>query len=82
MAKSPEEQGDWAAKSALRILDGTPVSSIAVAENKKGELISKSAAGRETGCDLCAFHVEERRNLSGREVSKGFGGRRSRARVV
>ncbi len=39
LAKSPEEQGEWSAMSALSILDGTPVSSIAVAENKKGKLI-------------------------------------------
>ena len=39
LAKVTEEQGEWAAKAALQILDGTPVSSIAVAENKKGKLI-------------------------------------------
>ena len=39
LAKSPEEQGEWSAQAALRILDGAPVSSIAVAENKKGKLI-------------------------------------------
>jgi len=39
LAKSSKEQGEWAAQSALRIIDGTPVSDIAVAENKKGVLI-------------------------------------------
>jgi hypothetical protein len=39
LAKSSKEQGDWAAQSALSILDGTSVTVIAVAENKKGELI-------------------------------------------
>ena len=39
LAKSAEEQGEWSAQAALRILDGTPVSEVAVAENKKGELI-------------------------------------------
>jgi ABC-type uncharacterized transport system substrate-binding protein len=39
LAKSGVEQGEWSAQTALRILDGTPVSDIAVTENKKGELI-------------------------------------------
>jgi ABC-type uncharacterized transport system substrate-binding protein len=39
LAKSPEEQGEWAAQAALRILDGTPVSKIAVVENKREVLI-------------------------------------------
>jgi ABC-type uncharacterized transport system substrate-binding protein len=39
LAKSGVEQGEWAAQAALRILDGTPVSEIPVAENKEGDLI-------------------------------------------
>jgi ABC-type uncharacterized transport system substrate-binding protein len=39
LAKSGKEQGVWSAQAALQILDGTPVSEIAVAENKKGEMI-------------------------------------------
>ena len=39
LAKSGEEQGEWSAQTALSILDGTPVSDIPVAENKRGELI-------------------------------------------
>jgi ABC-type uncharacterized transport system substrate-binding protein len=39
LAKSPEEQGEWSAAAALRILAGTPVSEIAVVENKKEQLI-------------------------------------------
>jgi hypothetical protein len=39
LAKSANEQGEWAAQTALQILDGTPVSDIGVTENKKGELI-------------------------------------------
>jgi ABC-type uncharacterized transport system substrate-binding protein len=39
LAKSGEEQGEWAANTALSILDGTSVSDIPVAENKKSELI-------------------------------------------
>jgi hypothetical protein len=39
LAKSAEEQGEWAAQAALRILAGTPASEIPLAENKKEELI-------------------------------------------
>ena len=39
VAKLGEEQGEWSAQAALRILDGTPVSDIAVTENKEGRLI-------------------------------------------
>ena len=38
LTKVPEEQGEWSAQTALRIIDGTPVSSIPVVENKKGNL--------------------------------------------
>lgn len=39
VAKVPEEQGEWGAQTALRILDGTPVSDIPTVTNKKGNLI-------------------------------------------
>jgi len=39
LAKSPEEQGEWSAAAALKILEGTPASEIAVVENKKEVLI-------------------------------------------
>ena len=38
LAKSPKEQGVWAAQAVLQILDGTKVSEIAITENKKGEV--------------------------------------------
>ncbi len=37
-AKVPEELGEWSAKTALRILDGTPPSFILLVENKKATL--------------------------------------------
>ncbi len=49
LAKSSEEQGEWAAKAALRILDGTPVSSIPVSENKKGKLILNLTLAEKLG---------------------------------
>jgi ABC-type uncharacterized transport system substrate-binding protein len=39
LAKSPEEQGEWAAQTALNILDGQSPSDIPVTENVRGELI-------------------------------------------
>ncbi|MCP4109784.1 MAG: hypothetical protein GY749_30420 [Desulfobacteraceae bacterium] len=38
-AKIPEEQGEWAAETALKILNGTDISSIPLTENKKGRVI-------------------------------------------
>lgn len=38
LGKVSEEQGEWAAQAALRILDGTPVSDISIAQNKKTRL--------------------------------------------
>lgn len=39
LAKVGEEQGEWAAQAALRILDGTPVSDIEVVKNKQHRMI-------------------------------------------
>jgi ABC-type uncharacterized transport system substrate-binding protein len=49
LAKSAEEQGEWSAKDALQILDGTPVSSIPVTENKKGKLILNLELAQKLG---------------------------------
>ncbi len=38
VGKSPEEQGRWAAKAALKILDGVPPSQIPLAYNREGKL--------------------------------------------
>ena len=38
-AKVAEEQGFWAAKAALKILDGTSPSQIPLEKNKEGKLI-------------------------------------------
>ncbi|MEK7558252.1 MAG: ABC transporter substrate binding protein [Patescibacteria group bacterium] len=39
ITKIPEEQGEWSAEAALKILDGTPPSSIPLVKNKRGKLI-------------------------------------------
>jgi ABC-type uncharacterized transport system substrate-binding protein len=35
----PEEHGEWPARTALRILDGTPPSAIPIVKSKKGDLV-------------------------------------------
>jgi ABC-type uncharacterized transport system substrate-binding protein len=49
LAKSPEEQGEWSAKAALRILDGTRPAEIPVVENKKGKLILNLELAKKLG---------------------------------
>jgi ABC-type uncharacterized transport system substrate-binding protein len=47
--KLPAEQAEWAAESAIKILKGAPVSSIAIASNKKGELVINSRICKKVG---------------------------------
>jgi len=47
--KVPEEQGEWAAESALKILKGTDVASIPITSNKKGDLIINRKIERKLG---------------------------------
>ncbi len=49
LAKFPDEQGEWAAQIALRILSGTPVSSIPLAENKRGRLFINASIADTLG---------------------------------
>ena len=49
IAKSPEEQGRWAAQAALKILAGTPPARIPVTYNREGELIFNARIGRRLG---------------------------------
>ena len=46
VAKSPEEQGRWAAQAAIKILDGTPPERIPVTYNREGELFFNARIGR------------------------------------
>ena len=54
--KLPEEQGEWAAKSALKILGGAAPSAIPIAKNEKGNVVINlkvaSAAGVEIPYDM------------------------------
>lgn len=47
--KIAEEQGEWAAKAALQILDGTPPSDIGVVKNRRGELAINSKLAEKLG---------------------------------
>ncbi|MFZ1986725.1 MAG: ABC transporter substrate binding protein [Desulfatitalea sp.] len=49
LCKLPEEQGEWAAATTLRILDGTPPSAIPIATNHKGRLIINLAIAAKLG---------------------------------
>ncbi len=49
LAKVEEEQGEWAARAALRILDGTPPSEIPLAKNKKGRVILNLTIAEKLG---------------------------------
>ena len=51
-AKLAEEQGDWAATTALRILGGEKVSSIAPVQNKEGALIVNTRIASKLGIEL------------------------------
>jgi ABC-type uncharacterized transport system substrate-binding protein len=39
LAKSPREQGEWSARTALELFEGIPVANIPFGENKQGDLI-------------------------------------------
>ncbi|MEM1315926.1 MAG: ABC transporter substrate-binding protein [Pseudomonadota bacterium] len=49
VGKLPEEQGEWAAEAALKILAGTPPSRIPLAHNTRGELLFNPAVARRLG---------------------------------
>ncbi|HVO44562.1 MAG TPA: hypothetical protein VMT34_18175 [Aggregatilineales bacterium] len=49
VARIPEELGEWSAQTALRIFDGTPVSSIDITENRKFKLGLNLDIGQQLG---------------------------------
>lgn len=52
MAKIAEEQGDWAARAALRILKGARPNSIPIAANQRWNTFVNPALLQETGFTL------------------------------
>ncbi len=57
-AKVAEEQGDWAAAAALKILGGTSPDSIPLAKNEKGKLIINTRIAKNMGVEI-PFEVLE-----------------------
>ncbi|OWU75892.1 ABC transporter substrate-binding protein [Marinibacterium profundimaris] len=51
VGKLPEEQGEWAAQAALRILDGVSPSEIPLAHNTKGQLLFNPRIARRLGIE-------------------------------
>jgi ABC-type uncharacterized transport system substrate-binding protein len=51
-AKQAEEQGEWAAQAALKILDGASPSSIPITQNKKIELFINSKLAKKVGIEF------------------------------
>lgn len=49
--KLPEEQGQWSAQAALKILDGTPPNKIPITHNKQGKLYFNLRLGKIFGID-------------------------------
>lgn len=49
--KMPEEQGQWSAQAALKILDGTPPNKIPITHNKQGKLYFNLRLGKIFGID-------------------------------
>lgn len=47
--KSPQEQGSWAAATALKILDGTPPASIPITANTKARIFLNMRLAKEMG---------------------------------
>jgi hypothetical protein len=45
----PEEQGAWAARAALKILEGVPPSNIPLTRNKQGKLYFNPRIGKKLG---------------------------------
>ncbi len=50
--KVAEEQGEWSASAALKILDGTSPSDIAIAKNEKGTLIINTRIANKLGVEI------------------------------
>ncbi len=50
--KVPQEQGQWAAQTALKILDGRPPDQIPIARNQKGNLIVNARIAKSQGFDI------------------------------
>lgn len=57
LTKIPEEQGEWSAKTALRILDGTKPSDIPITQNQRGKLIANMKIADKLGVTLSPYFI-------------------------
>ncbi len=56
--KLPSEQGEWAARTALRILDGTPPANIPITRNREGRLVINARIAQNVGATIPADLIE------------------------
>lgn len=68
VAKVPEEQGDWAARAALRILDGVDPGDIPVATNQKASLTLNLKMAQATGILLPVETLKAASKVIGQEA--------------
>jgi ABC-type uncharacterized transport system substrate-binding protein len=57
--KLPSEQGHWAAQTALKIINGTPVDSIPVAEPVDGKLIVNIKIAKALGIKVPRSYIDK-----------------------
>jgi ABC-type uncharacterized transport system substrate-binding protein len=57
--KLPEEQGRWAAQTALKVLDGTPISDIEVAKPHEYKLIINNKIAEKLGIKVPRSYIEK-----------------------
>jgi ABC-type uncharacterized transport system substrate-binding protein len=50
----PEEQGEWSAQTALKILGGTPPSAIKISSNKKINIVANRKIEKSSGIKIPA----------------------------
>ncbi len=68
VAKVPEEQGDWAARVALRILDGVDPADIPVAANQKASLTLNLKMAEAAGIQLPVETLKAASKVIGQEA--------------
>ena len=52
--KDAQEQGEWAANAALRIMNGTPPSSIPIVRNERGNMLLNSSIAQRLQLEIPA----------------------------
>ena len=63
-ANKPEEQGEWAARTALKVLNGTAIGEIPVTKNKKARILINMELARHLGVKFPIELIERARFTS------------------